>query len=118
MGQSGSGKSTLLSCILGLVRPDAGTILVHGQTVRAGLSGRMARLRRERIGMVFQMGELLPELSPIGDVMIAGLLSGQATSEARDRSEHLLAELGVPEGTRSVGEFSAANSSVSPWRAR
>jgi len=106
MGRSGSGKSTLLSCILGLIRPDGGEIRVDGEKVRAGRLGRTARLRREKIGMVFQSGELLPELSPTENVTIAGLLGGQSVREANARCAELLSRLAVPRGHRTISELS------------
>jgi lipoprotein-releasing system ATP-binding protein len=106
MGPSGAGKSSLLSIVLGLVRPDSGTVEVNGQPVKAGNSSAMSRLRREEIGVIFQSSELLPELSPVENVVLAGLLAGMAAEEAAARAMDLLAQLGVPSGDRSVTEFS------------
>ncbi|WP_405854411.1 ABC transporter ATP-binding protein [Streptomyces sp. NBC_00090] len=99
-GPSGSGKSTLLNCVLGLIRPDAGRISVAG-TDLGGLSSRaLARHRRDSMGMVFQFGELLPELTPLENVALAALLAGVKRSSAFDRAGELLEQLGVPaEGT-------------------
>ncbi|MEU9296870.1 ABC transporter ATP-binding protein [Streptomyces sp. NPDC048266] len=99
-GPSGSGKSTLLNCVLGLIRPDAGRISVAG-TELGGLSPRaLARHRRDSTGMVFQFGELLPELTPLENVALAALLAGAGRSAAFDRAGELLEQLGVPaEGT-------------------
>jgi putative ABC transport system ATP-binding protein/lipoprotein-releasing system ATP-binding protein len=106
MGPSGAGKSSLLSAVLGLVRPDSGSIQLNGTVVKAGSSSGMARLRRDEIGVIFQSGELLPELSPTENVALAGLLAGTSPSEAGGRANQLLAALGVPSGDRSVTEFS------------
>jgi len=95
-GASGSGKTTLLTCILGLVEPHAGSVRIAGVD-QGGLSSReLARHRRENVGMVFQFGELLPELSPLENVALAGLLAGKKTGEAYARAAELLDELGVP----------------------
>ncbi|MFD7454714.1 ABC transporter ATP-binding protein [Kitasatospora sp. NPDC059827] len=95
-GPSGSGKSTLLSCVLGLVRPDTGTVSVAGAEMTR-LKGRaLARHRRRTIGMVFQFGELLPELSPADNVALAALLSGVPRHQAYRTADELLTELGVP----------------------
>ncbi|MFB7472966.1 ABC transporter ATP-binding protein [Kitasatospora sp. NPDC056184] len=95
-GASGSGKSTLLMCVLGLIRPDAGRVEVEGADL-ARLRGRaLARYRSHHIGMVFQTGELLPELSPLENVALAALLGGRQREEAYRRAAHLLEELGVP----------------------
>jgi putative ABC transport system ATP-binding protein/lipoprotein-releasing system ATP-binding protein len=106
MGSSGSGKSTLISCVLGLLSPAEGTIEVVGQRVRRGVSARSARLRREAIGVVFQAGHLLPELTPVENVAIAGMLAGMSGVKATLRAESLLDHLQVPSGSRSVTEFS------------
>lgn len=105
VGRSGSGKSTLLSCLLGLRRPDSGRIEVNGTAMQAGRRSA-ARLRREEIGMIFQGGELLAELSPVENVMIAGLLGGLSEREARSRSAELLTQLQVPDRVSTVASFS------------
>jgi putative ABC transport system ATP-binding protein/lipoprotein-releasing system ATP-binding protein len=67
---------------------------------------RLAQVRRESIGMVFQSGELLPELSPEENVMVAALLAGKDVATAQRLARDILASLGVPSGSRSVTEFS------------
>ncbi|QES49068.1 ABC transporter ATP-binding protein [Streptomyces venezuelae] len=100
-GPSGSGKSTLLSCVLGLIAPDKGTITVTGtETTRLRTSQR-ARLRAQSIGMVFQFGELLPELSPLDNVVLAALLARRSRHDVRDRAQRLLDDLGVPRAATS-----------------
>ncbi|MER7489714.1 ABC transporter ATP-binding protein [Streptomyces sp. NPDC126497] len=95
-GPSGSGKSTLLSSILGLVKPHGGSIKVAGAEV-TGLRGRrLAELRSETIGTVFQFGELLPELSPLDNVALAALLSRSDRAGGYRRAQELLDELRVP----------------------
>lgn len=98
-GPSGSGKSTVLSSVLGLLRPAAGVIEVLGKDVTRLGGTALARLRSRYIGMVFQFGELLPELSPLENVMLAGQLAGTDRRRARIAAQQLLAEVGVPEGT-------------------
>ncbi|GAA3196566.1 ABC transporter ATP-binding protein [Actinocorallia longicatena] len=106
VGPSGSGKSTLLMCLLGLIKPDAGRVTVEGQEL-GRLSGRgLAAFRRERIGIVFQFGELLPELSPTENVALAGLLAGMERREAYEKAEQLLAGLGVPAEGTATGQLS------------
>lgn len=95
-GPSGSGKSTLLSCVLGLIKPDAGSVRVAGEDVTALRGSRLASLRARSIGMVFQFGELLPELSPLDNVVLAALLSRRDRHAARERAQELLDDLGVP----------------------
>ncbi|MFB7935730.1 ABC transporter ATP-binding protein [Streptomyces sp. NPDC056049] len=101
MGPSGSGKSTLLSCVLGLVRPARGQVVVAGTDV-VGLRGAaLARHRSGSIGMVFQFGELLPELSPVDNVALAALLAGVPKRDAYRKARALLDELGVPQADSS-----------------
>ncbi|URN15567.1 MULTISPECIES: ABC transporter ATP-binding protein [Streptomyces] len=95
-GPSGSGKSTLLSCALGLVRPEAGSVEVAGVDIGGLRGAALARHRARHIGMVFQFGELLPELSPVDNVALAALLAGTDRGAAYDRARNLLVDLGVP----------------------
>ncbi|MEV5016118.1 ABC transporter ATP-binding protein [Streptomyces sp. NPDC053780] len=97
MGPSGSGKSTLLMCVMGLIRPQSGRVEVVGQDVTRLSARALAAHRRRHVGMVFQFGELLPELTPVENVMIASLLAGEAVTDARSRAESLLTRLGVPQ---------------------
>jgi lipoprotein-releasing system ATP-binding protein len=95
MGPSGSGKSTLLGVCLGTVRPGSGSVRVGG-TELVGLSaGRVALVRVECVGMVFQFGELLPELSPVENVALPALLRGVSSKVAFGRAEGLLGDLGL-----------------------
>ncbi|MEU2118908.1 ABC transporter ATP-binding protein [Streptomyces sp. NPDC016459] len=100
-GASGSGKSTLLSCVLGLIRPAAGSVKVAGTDVVGLRPARLAALRAQSVGMVFQFGELLPELSPLDNVMLAALLARTDRRDARDRARQLLDDLGVPQAETS-----------------
>ncbi|MFF8844974.1 ABC transporter ATP-binding protein [Streptomyces sp. NPDC015127] len=100
-GPSGSGKSTLLSCVLGLIRPDSGSVTVTGTEIAGLRNARLAQLRAQSIGMVFQFGELLPELSPLDNVVLAALLSRRSRRDVRERAQRLLDELGVPQAATS-----------------
>ncbi|WP_433499514.1 ABC transporter ATP-binding protein [Sphaerimonospora sp. CA-214678] len=95
-GPSGTGKTTLLTCILGLTKPKKGRILVAGEDLTRMSRRQLASFRRKHIGMVFQFGELLPELSPVENVALAALLAGADRKKAYDLARHLLADLGVP----------------------
>ena len=105
-GPSGSGKSTLLTCVLGLIAPDDGTVAVNGRKL-TGLSGRqLAQVRRQHLGVVFQFGELLPELTPVENVALPVLLDGGDHEAAYRRAAELLAELGVPHDGTPTGMLS------------
>lgn len=105
-GPSGAGKSTLLMCVLGLIKPQAGTITAGGREITGLGSAQLARARRETLGMVFQFGELLPELSPVENVALPALLDGGRRRDAFRRAEDLLRELGVPVGSTPTGMLS------------
>lgn len=105
-GPSGSGKSTLLSLILGLSAPDSGSIRVAGQEITRMRRRKLAALRSREIGMVFQHGELLPELTPVDNVALAGLLAGMGGAEAADRARTLLSELDVATAAETTAELS------------
>ncbi|MGX2994829.1 ABC transporter ATP-binding protein [Streptomyces sp. JNUCC 64] len=105
-GPSGSGKSTLLMCLLGLTRPKSGRIVIAGQDITRLRAGRVAKHRRDTIGMVFQFAELLPELTPVENVALAALLAGRKRADAFDRAEELLEELGVPTHGAATADLS------------
>jgi ABC-type lipoprotein export system ATPase subunit len=93
MGPSGSGKSTLLSLVAGLALPSAGQVVVDGTDIsRLGESAR-ARLRAERIGVVFQSGNLIPFLSALENVELAMDIAGKGRGHARARE--VLGDLGL-----------------------
>ncbi|MFE7445840.1 ABC transporter ATP-binding protein [Streptomyces chartreusis] len=105
-GPSGSGKSTLLMCVLGLVAPDRGSVRIGGRELTGLAAGQLAQVRRELMGMVFQFGELLPELTPVENVALPMLLSGGDHRAAYRRATELLADLGVPHEGTATGMLS------------
>src|SRR3954453_15526465 len=94
LGRSGTGKSTLLHLIGGLDRPDAGTITVAGEPVTGVGERALSRLRRQRIGFVFQFFHLMPELSGEANVLLAGRVRG-ARPDAAARGRELIDRLGL-----------------------
>src|SRR3954449_3669336 len=77
MGPSGSGKSTLMHCVAGLDSPSAGSVVL-GETDLATLSDRdLTRLRRERVGFVFQSFNLLPTLDALENITLPLALAGR-----------------------------------------
>lgn len=105
-GPSGSGKSTLLMCVLGLVKPDAGTVTAGGHRLTGLLPGALTKARRKHLGMVFQFGELLPELTPVENVALPMLLDGADHHSAYKSAEQLLDELQVPHDATPTGMLS------------
>lgn len=96
VGPSGVGKTTLLNCVLGVVRPSSGSIIVAGQDITTLRGERLARARSLHIGIVFQHGELFGELSPLENVAIPALIAGRPERDAFARARELLGVLGVP----------------------
>ena len=95
MGPSGSGKSTLLN-VLGLLdRPDAGTYRLEGRDVTALDDTEQARVRRERIGFVFQFFHLVSYLTAAENVELPLVLAGVAPAERHERVAAVLSDMGL-----------------------
>ncbi|WP_194949483.1 ABC transporter ATP-binding protein [Actinomyces trachealis] len=105
-GPSGRGKSTLLSLVLGLLKPGRGEVRVNGRVVRFGNSSAAARMRCETIGMVFQAGYLLDELTPLENVILPALAGGAEFKEATSKGRVLLARLGLEAEGRQTSSLS------------
>jgi putative ABC transport system ATP-binding protein len=103
MGATGSGKSTLLHCAAGLDRPTSGRVRLAGQDVTRMREGALTRLRRNRVGFVFQSYNLLSELSVRQNVLLPRRLGGPPPRPV----DEVLAEVGLAGlGRRPVGELS------------
>lgn len=94
-GPSGSGKSTLLHLIAALDEPTAGEILVDGEALRSLPS--MDRYRRLKVGLVFQLHNLLPNLTALQNVQIAMIGTGMSNKASKERALELLAGVGLAE---------------------
>ncbi|HEY6897634.1 MAG TPA: ABC transporter ATP-binding protein [Rhodocyclaceae bacterium] len=95
MGPSGSGKSTLLN-ILGLLdRPNAGRYALDGRDVTGLSDDELARVRREKIGFVFQFFHLVPRLSAAQNIELPMVLAGIDPQQRRPRLETLLRDYGL-----------------------
>jgi putative ABC transport system ATP-binding protein len=97
MGPSGCGKSTLLNLLAGLDRPTAGEVWLDGQRIDVMTETELARLRRRKVGFVFQFFNLVPTLSALENVALPLLLVGRGRREAGKCASELLSELGIPE---------------------
>ena len=93
VGPSGSGKSTLISLLAGLALPSAGQIVIGGQDITRLDEGQRGRLRSERIGLVFQSGNLIPFLTALENVELAMRL--RAGGRVSGRARELLGEVGL-----------------------
>ncbi|MDR3031677.1 MAG: ATP-binding cassette domain-containing protein [Kitasatospora sp.] len=95
VGPSGSGKSTLLAVAGALLRPDEGQVLL-GTTDLAALSdAERAGVRRERIGYMFQSGNLLTGLTAVEQLLAAASVAGRPARRLRAAAEHALTEVGL-----------------------
>jgi putative ABC transport system ATP-binding protein len=83
-GASGSGKSTLLHLLGGISRPTAGSVFLEGIDLASLNDDALARVRRRRIGFVFQRYNLLPELSLVENVSLPLVLDGIANARAEE----------------------------------
>ena len=93
VGPSGSGKSTLLGLLAGLDAPTAGSIIVDGTDITTLGEDRLARLRGEKIGFVFQFFHLVPSLTAFENVLIPMEIAGRRDATAR--AGQLLEEVGL-----------------------
>ncbi len=105
IGGSGSGKSVMIKCILGLLKPEAGRILVDGEDIVNPTPGKRKRLLR-RFGMLFQGSALFDSLK-VWENVAFGLIQGQhlGRREAKQIALEKLARVGLP---ADVGELSPA----------
>jgi putative ABC transport system ATP-binding protein len=116
-GPSGSGKSTLLNLVAGTLAPDAGSIRIDGEPMSGRPERLRDRLRADRLGVVFQMFNLLPYLSVRDNVLLPCRFSARRRERAVARhgslaraADHLLDALGL--GTDGIARRTAATLSV------
>jgi putative ABC transport system ATP-binding protein len=102
MGSSGCGKSTLLYLLGGLDRPTSGEIHFGGRRVDRLSRTRWAKLRRQRIGFVFQTFNLVENLTVLHNVQLQGVLGGASRRAAKRTAVGLLDELGVGDKAKAL----------------
>jgi putative ABC transport system ATP-binding protein len=95
MGASGSGKSTLLNLLGLLDRPDAGTYRLEGRDITTLSADEQARVRRERIGFVFQSFHLVPRLTAAENIALPLMLAGIEPAERARRVAKALEDFGL-----------------------
>jgi ABC-type lipoprotein export system ATPase subunit len=95
MGPSGCGKSTLLHLLGGLDRASGGELWLAGQRIDQLGERALARLRRDKIGFIFQAFHLMDELSAAENVELPALLAGRSARSARRRAGELLDRVGL-----------------------
>lgn len=96
MGESGVGKSTLLNLIAGLDQPDAGEVVIDGTALSTLDDDARTRLRRDRIGFVFQAFHILPHLTLAQNIALPLVLQKAAGPEALARAGAMLEAVGLP----------------------
>lgn len=97
VGRSGSGKTTLLHALAGLERPRSGDVVLMGQSLNQADEAARSQWRNRHMGFVYQMHHLLPEFTALENVALPALIGGMGVSEATERAQALLAQVGLAE---------------------
>ena len=97
LGQSGAGKSTLLHIAGLLEKGDGGRVIIDGVDCSRLGEGERTRLRRTRLGFVYQFHHLLPEFSALENVELPQRIARRSAAQARDRAVEILGRLGLGE---------------------
>ncbi|MFG2062149.1 ABC transporter ATP-binding protein [Micromonospora sp. NPDC048871] len=106
-GPSGCGKSTLLHCLSGILRPERGRVWFQEREISAAGEAERSRLRRTVFGVLFQFGQVVPELTGIENVTLPLQLGGLRYREAARRARDLLDRLAVGDlADKRPGEMS------------
>ncbi|WP_373483993.1 ABC transporter ATP-binding protein [Acetobacterium sp.] len=96
IGESGSGKSTLLNIIGTLDRPTKGEVIINGVSTQNMSKGRLADLRNETLGFVFQFHYLLPEFTALENVLMPyRIANGKADKKSQARAKEILNLVGL-----------------------
>jgi len=100
-GESGVGKSTLLNLIAGLDRPDSGRLALDGADYAGLDENALTRLRRDKLGFVFQAFHILPHLTLRQNVVLPLWLKGRDGAAANRQAERLLDAVGLADRAES-----------------
>ena len=100
IGLSGAGKSTLVRCMNLLERPDSGDVLLNGENLLA-LNKEQLRLRRQKIGMIFQHFNLLEQQTVLENVCFPMEIRGVPRKERREKALELLEKVGLAEKAKA-----------------
>ncbi|AWW35198.1 lipoprotein-releasing ABC transporter ATP-binding protein LolD [Mannheimia varigena] len=95
VGSSGSGKSTLLHTLGGLDQPTSGEVWIRGQSLQQLSSDKLALLRNQNLGFVYQFHHLMADFSALENVMMPMLIGKQNKTEAANRAEKMLQAVGL-----------------------
>ncbi|MFI6501497.1 ABC transporter ATP-binding protein [Nonomuraea typhae] len=106
-GPSGSGKSTLLHCLAGIIRPESGHVTYAGTRIDTLDEAALTKLRRTTFGVVFQFGDLVPELTALENVALPLLFNRHGRQESTSLAGKWLTRFGVADcADRRPGELS------------
>src|SRR3990172_11237712 len=97
MGLSGSGKSTLVRCLLRLIEPSEGQVVVDGQDITKYSRRKLINFRRRKAGMVFQRFALMPHRTVISNVAWGLEIQGQNRRTRLERAREMLQTVGLEE---------------------
>ncbi len=97
VGPSGAGKSTLLHIAGLLEKADAGDVMIAGQSCIKMDDDSLTRIRRDKLGFVYQYHHLLPEFSARENIVIPQIIAGRSKAEARIRADEVLSWMGLSE---------------------
>lgn len=109
-GESGSGKSTLLGIMGGVLRPDTGNVTIGGTDIASLSEKELAKMRRTRLGYVYQFFNLIPTMTVRDNILLPLILDGKGISAYREKFDelvgftHLAAVLDSYPDTLSGGE--------------
>lgn len=95
VGSSGSGKSTLLHTLGGLDQPSSGEVWIRGQSLQKLNANKLAELRNQNLGFVYQFHHLMADFTALENVMMPMLIGKQNRGEAADRAEKMLQAVGL-----------------------
>ena len=104
VGPSGSGKSTLLNLVGGLDRPSSGEVAVDGQALARLADDELTRVRRDKIGFIFQFFNLLPTLTCLENVALPLHLRGWSRKKTHERARELLELVGLSQRLEHLPE--------------
>lgn len=102
MGPSGSGKTTLISILAGLLRPSQGQVELCGAPISSMAEADIAKVRRHKLGFIFQTYNLFPALTALDNVAEVLAMKGMPIREAREQAKQALERVGLGQRTHHL----------------